>query len=173
MIGFVHLSFPYPNTSSSHANLNTAPLIIPKDYAKAFKYYKLAADKKYKYALWNLGRFYEKGEFGIEKNTTEAIRLYTLGAKAGYTKCQSRLGLIYLKGEIVPQDMALSVKFYTQAANQNHATCLYNLGHIYGSGEYAKSGIKKDVNKAIGYFKRSLKAGYKPAEEAIKELKDE
>jgi TPR repeat protein len=147
--------------------------LLPKNNAEALKYYKLAAAKKHQYALWNLGRIYENGKPDVEKNIKEAIRFYTLGAKAGNIKSQSRLGFIYLKGEIVPKDIALSVKFYTQAANKNHATSLFNLGVIYGSEDFQELGIKKDANKAMGYFKRSLKAGYKPAEEAIKELNAE
>lgn len=58
---------------------------ITKSYKKAFKWFSLAAEKKYAQALFNLGVCYLRGE-GVEKNPKRATELFEAAAAQGCTK---------------------------------------------------------------------------------------
>jgi uncharacterized protein len=144
--------------------------LIPKDGAKAVEHYKLAAQKNDKSGLFNLARLYEGGLLGVKKDMIEAVKFYDLAAQKGNAFAQCKLGTFYLKEEAVAKDVPRAVKYFEQGAKQNNGESLYHLGCIYGTGEYADLGFKKDKKLALEYLNKSLKAGYAPAAEAIKEL---
>jgi hypothetical protein len=62
--------------------------VIDKDYVKAFKYYKLAADQGHIKAQNKLGEFYENG-YGITKDYCKALEYYKLASDQGdeYAEC--------------------------------------------------------------------------------------
>jgi hypothetical protein len=64
--------------------------VIDKDYVKAFKNYKLAADQGFVRAQNKLGEFYENG-YGIPKDYCNALEYYQLAADQGDEDAQDNL----------------------------------------------------------------------------------
>jgi len=120
---------------------------IPKDKAKAVKYYQLAVAKGNARAQCNLGYMYRHGD-GVSQDKQEARRLYQLAADQENAQAQYNLGCLYQEGDGVPKDVALAIKYYTMAAKQNHIGSHYNLGCNYETGE----GTKQDYHQALTHF---------------------
>jgi TPR repeat protein len=146
---------------------------VEQDFQKAIQHFEMALKTKHFRANEVLGDLYSNyPEHGIQ-DFDKMIYHYTEGARDGCINCQNKLGVVYEKGKIVPRDIDLATNYYEQARNKNNAISLYSLGHIYGSGKYAEIGAKKDVDKAKEFYRKSIKAGYKPAAGAIRKLEAE
>ena len=63
---------------------------VAKDYAEAFRFYKLAADQGLTVAEYNLGCAHEDGE-GVARDTAETIRWYERAAAKGYENAKTAL----------------------------------------------------------------------------------
>ena len=94
---------------------------VPKDYAEAMNWFRLAADQGDAVAQRNLGVMYGRGQ-GVPQDYAEAVKWYRLAADQGYADAQSNLALMYDLGQGVPQDYAEAMKWYRLAANQGDAT---------------------------------------------------
>ena len=77
-----------------------------KDYEKAYKWAKKAADVDYGGGYFGLGLAYEKGFGVVEKDKDEAIKWYKKAVEKGYNKANRKLGL--LTGKIKPEKTVLS-----------------------------------------------------------------
>lgn len=91
---------------------------VAKNYALAFKWYKLAADKQLPIAQNNLGDMYEIGA-GIPKDIQKAIELYKLAAQAGNDFGLLSLATLYERGLGFHQDHFLAYVYYQIAARLN------------------------------------------------------
>lgn len=91
---------------------------VAKNYALAFKWYKLAADKQLPIAQNNLGDMYEIGA-GIPTNIQKAIELYKLAAQAGNDSGLLSLATLYERGLGFPQDYFMAYVYYQMAAAVN------------------------------------------------------
>ena len=121
----------------------------PKDYAKAAKWYQLAAEHGVAAAQFNLAGMYISGE-GIAQDYTQAMRWYRLAAEQGDARAQFNLGVMYAKGEGVPQDAAEAAKWYRLAAEQGDGFAEIMLGHIYENGE----GVTRDYTESVKWYQR-------------------
>lgn len=116
------------------------------DIPKAFKYFKLAADKNIPNAQYGLGQLYLEGEY-VGRNIKLAIKYFELAANQNYDLAQISLGRLYVRGEYVERDFKKSIFYYTLAANQNNLEAQFELAEIYFN-EY----VKPDVSKMIYYY---------------------
>lgn len=73
------------------------------DFAKAAKWYRLAAEQGDAYAQLNLGMMYYRGE-GVPQIYQEAVKWYRMAAEQGNANAQYFLGVMYDNGRGVPQD---------------------------------------------------------------------
>lgn len=76
---------------------------VPRDYAEAFKWYRLAAEQGLAAAQFNLGLMYANSR-GVPQDHAEAAKWYRLAAAQGDAAAQYNLGALYAKGQGVPQD---------------------------------------------------------------------
>jgi len=76
---------------------------VPKDYPKAFKWYRKAADRGHAGAQNSVAEMYHSGK-GVPRNDIEAAKWYRRAASQGIWLAQYNLGLMYRKGEGVSQD---------------------------------------------------------------------
>ena len=90
---------------------------VEQDWAKAVRFFRLAAEQGDGAAQFNLGRCYSRGE-GVAQDSAEAVRYYRLAAEQGDADAQFNLGVCYQLGEGVAQDWAEAVRCYRQAAAQ-------------------------------------------------------
>jgi TPR repeat protein len=104
------------------------------DYAKAAKWYQLAAEQGEAYAQLNLGMMYYRGE-GVPQVYKEAVKWYRMSAKQGNANAQYFLGVMYDNGQGVPQNYKEVVKWWRLAAERGNATAQYSLGGMYEHGQ--------------------------------------
>ena len=87
---------------------------VPKDYVKAFKWFRLAAQKGDVSAEYSLGLMYYKG-WGIPKDDALAYKWFRLAAQKGITRAQYNLGVIYASRG-VPKNYVEGYKWLSLAA---------------------------------------------------------
>ena len=80
---------------------------VPKNYAQAFKWYRLAAEQGHAHSQFRVGDMYESGH-GVAKNDVEAVKWFRKAADQGLANAQGMLGIMYAKGQGVPRDYVLA-----------------------------------------------------------------
>jgi TPR repeat protein len=92
---------------------------IPKNFVAAAEYYKLAADRSYPSAQYNLARLYLKGQ-GVPLNLPKAAKYFRQAADQGNAKAQQAIGRCYALGEGVPKNLMLAYMWFNIAAANGH-----------------------------------------------------
>ena len=136
-----------------------------KEYEKAVKLYKEAAEQGNVRAQYNLGLCYENGN-GVEQSYTEAVRWYRKAAEQGDAEAQYNLGVSYDHGNGVEQSYEEAHKWYKEAAEQGYAVAYANLGCLYEEG----NGVSKDYNKALEFYNEAYANGCEDVKEFIDRL---
>jgi len=119
----INFSIGETGLAAAQANLGSMYLNgqgVPKDYAKAIKWYRKAADQKSAYAQGSLGWMYQNG-LGVQKDDAEAVRWYRMAADQGNAAAQYSLGLAFENGRGVPRNEAEALEWYRKAADQGFA----------------------------------------------------
>ena len=93
---------------------------VPKDDAKALKWYRLAAEQGYASAQTNLGFMYADGR-GVPKDDAKAVKWYRLAAEQGHAQAQYNLGFMYADGRGVLKDRILAHIWFNIAGANGHA----------------------------------------------------
>ncbi len=125
---------------------------VNKDYSKAFRWFKKAADQNYPEAQYHIGVMYSYGE-SITKDQAKAAKWYEKSANQGFTAAQNNLGLFYAQGIGVPKDGIQALKWFTAAANQDFGDSQYSLGVMYNTGD----GVVENKAIAKKYFAQGCK----------------
>ena len=125
------------------------------DFAKAAKYFKLAAHENNPQSQYYLGIMYLEGK-GVPQDIGEAIRFFSLSAEQGHRTAQYLLGNIYLKGEYVKKDVTEAMKWLQRAADAGESRAEYVVGV---SGYYGKNGMPRDAVKARSLLRDSADQG--------------
>jgi uncharacterized protein len=81
--------------------------VIPQDYKKALKWYRLSAEQGDKAAQFSLGVMHERGK-GVLQDHKKALKWYRLSAEQENEVAQFNLGVMYYHGRGVPQNYMLS-----------------------------------------------------------------
>ena len=71
---------------------------VPKDYAEALRWYRLAAEQGDPFAQFDLGSHYSEG-IGVPKDEKEALRWWQSAAAQGFPPAQHSLGKVLARGE--------------------------------------------------------------------------
>lgn len=132
---------------------------VTSDYAKAFKYYEMAAAQNDKIALNNLGSLYFNG-IGTEVNYVKAAELFAQAAKLGSDDAAVNLAFIYLSGNNRSQNQQEAVELFRQAANAGNNTARFMLGYAYYKGFQ----VQQDYYKAVELMKISSDAQFDEAQ---------
>ncbi|GAB5085725.1 MobP3 family relaxase [Ruminococcus sp. 25CYCFAH16] len=136
-----------------------------QNYEKAFEWFLKSAQEGNKFAQYSLANLYYYGN-GAEKNLKEAFGWYMRSAKQGQPYASYAVAQMYSKGEYVEHDEKTAQKYYNQALSgflkleadgQADDNLFYKIGAMYKNG----FGTEADMNKAIGYFKRSAELNNK------------
>jgi len=98
-----------------------------------------------------IGESYLSGYAGVEINERTAFSWYKRSADQGLMVSQYLLGYCYETGTGVETNIDKAIEWYELAAYQGHINALHNIGHSYE--------IKGNFEKAIQYYKRSIKNG--------------
>lgn len=143
---------------------------IKQDYDLAMFYFRMAARFNYNKAQFYIGYMYAKA-YGVTCNYANAKYWYELAASNGHTTAMNNLGVMYDDGIGVTKDKDKAFKLYRMAYdssdNPSKEGCfMYNIGMCYKLGH----GTKKNLEEAKYWFSLSAKAGYKEAEERLREV---
>lgn len=84
---------------------------VTKDYAKALKWYSLAAIQGNANAKNSLGFMYYQG-YGVPQVYEEAFKWFRRAAEQGFAEAQFNLGYMYQKGIGIPQDYIIAHMWY-------------------------------------------------------------
>jgi len=116
---------------------------VPLDDAKAAKWYRLAADRGDRDAMFALAIFNISHRGGLH-DRAEAARLFASAAKLGHAAAAYDLGLLYLEGQQFPQDYARAAELFRAASDQGNSEAQYALATLYKEGK----GVEKDPVEA-------------------------
>ena len=100
----------------------------PNDDKKAAEWYKLAAARGDREAMFALAMFRMAGRGG-PPDRQEAARLLAEAAKLGHVVAAYDLALLYLEGQIVPQDFARAAELMRMAADAGNPRGAIRAGH--------------------------------------------
>ena len=106
---------------------------------KAEGWYKLAADRGNREAIFALAMFRMAGRNGPQ-DRQKAAALLASAAKLGHAFAAYNLALLYLEGEVFPQDFARAAELFRQAADAGNADAQYALSTFYKEGRGVAAG---------------------------------
>lgn len=127
---------------------------VAKNYTRAVKYFRKAAEQGYAPAQNMLGICYEYGR-GVEQDYAKAVEWLRKAAVQGHALAQFNLGYCYYLGRVVEQDYAKAVEWYRKAAVQGYAEAQVYLGNCY----YIGIGVERDYGVAVGWYRRAAEQG--------------
>ena len=127
-------------------------------------------------AIYYLGKQYEYGRNGLEKDMTRAAELYERAAELGLKEAHFNIGCLYDKGTYMEIDTAKAFRHYEAAAMCGHVLARHNLGYEeYKAGNYdlalqhwmisAALGCEESLKNVKFFFMKGLanKADYAAA----------
>jgi hypothetical protein len=126
-----------------------------KDYAKAAKLFRKAAEAGNASAQFELGLIYDDGQ-GVAQDYKQAMAWYEKAAAQGNAPAQYNLGVLYGQGHGVAQDPKQAASWYEKAAAQGFAPAQAALGSLYDDGQ----GVEQDYKKALELYEKAAKQGF-------------
>ena len=139
-----------------------------EDYAKAAKWYTLAAEQENIHAYYKLGIFYENG-YGVPQDYTKAAEWYRKAAEQGHVSAQYELGQCYYYGDGVTENPIKAAEWYRKAAEQGDSDAQCSLGCCYYDGE----GVPLDYKEAEKWWRKAAEQGDDIAQDNLYQLKTE
>ena len=111
-----------------------------KEYKKAMKYYRKAAENNSSDAKFMLGQMYYYGK-GVVIDYQKAGKWYSLSAMDGNPGAQFMMGEMYYKGKGIMQDYKQAAKWYSMSAYQGNKNAKDMLSLMQDKNLLGKSGI--------------------------------
>ena len=121
---------------------------------KAFKYYKLAAEKGSIHASFMMGFACYDGE-GVEQSYSNALYWFRKSAEGGSTDAMYMLASMYHDGEGTNQNYSQSFYWAKKAAEGGDADAMNFLGNLYYNGK----GCSQDYSKSTQWYKKAAAGG--------------
>lgn len=132
-----------PKSMTLLGELYSNALGIKRDDVSAAQWYKQAADRGDREAMFALGMM-KIGGRPPPVNREEGARLLASSAKLGKPAAAYNLGLLYLEGQIFPQDLKRAAELFRQAADAGNPEAQYALATFYKEGR----GVEKNLTEA-------------------------
>ena len=132
---------------------------IRQDDAKAAEWYKLAADRGDRDAIFALAMFRLQGRGGA-RDRDAAAKLLAAAAKLGHAVAAYDLALLYIEGHMFPQDFVRAAELLRVAAQAGNPDAQYALGTLYKEGR----GVPKDMKEAVRLWALASLADHSGAE---------
>jgi len=119
---------------------------IPKDRARAAKWYSLAADQGHAEAELRLSKLYAMGA-GVDQDDAAMLKWLKASAEHFNAYAQNTLGLEYFRGSSTTKDDREAAKWFRAAAEQGYGYGQLNLGQCLRDG----IGVPQDLrNRSQG-----------------------
>jgi TPR repeat protein len=153
-LGMIVLLLAVPALADTAAGLAA---FKAKDYGRAFKEWKSAADAGQAEAQFDLGVLYAQG-LGVQRDLTEATKWYRKAANQGNAEAEFALGQMYSRGWGVPNDEADAVRWF-QMANSVDSD-----GPPTGWSAVSGYGVEKDSKQAAKWYRLAADKGHAEAQ---------
>ena len=98
---------------------------VKLDKKKAQRLYRMAADRGYAVAQFNIAKFLDS-----EEKFEEAVRYYALAADQGYTRAENNLGVCYRDGTGTEVDLGKARYWFERAAAKGHDRAIELLARL-------------------------------------------
>jgi TPR repeat protein len=131
------------NAMTLLGELYAGGLGIRQDDAKAAEWYKLAADRGDRDAMFALAMFRLQGRTG-PRDRDAAAKWLAAAAKLGHAVAAYDLALLYIEGQLFPQDFTRAAELLRVAAQAGNPEAQYALGTLYKQGR----GVPKEMKEA-------------------------
>ncbi len=126
-----------------------------KNDVLAVEYYKMAAEAKQPYALFNLAILYMNGLCGLEHDQFKAHDLHMEAATRDVPPAMYEVALMLERGLGCIQSYSESAFWYEEGAKRGHLESFNNLGALYKEGH----GVEQDDGKTFICFSRAAEGG--------------
>jgi len=128
-----------------------------KDYGRAFKEWKAAAEAGQAEAQFDLGVLYAQGK-GVQRDLTIAERWYRKAAEQGNAEAEFALGQMYSRGWGMPRDEADALRWFQMANAPDSDGPSTDWYLIDGYG------IQKDEKQAAYWYELAARKGHAEAQ---------
>lgn len=125
-----------------------------EDHAKAFEYFKQAADQGNLHAIFYVAEAYLNGK-GVDPDLGKAIEYFTIAKDRGMNNALGNLGTILTKNDTPYQNIPLGIQYLKEAADKGDHNAQLNLARILLDGVKAP----KDVPVALDLYEKSAEKG--------------
>jgi len=139
---------------------------VPQSYATGAAWLEKAAKQGHVPAIAALADLYYTGD-GVGKDMERSFALATIAATNYDLRGQFRLATLNYTGEGIQKDMEKAIPLMQQCAQEGYPLAQYQLGLMYHNGEVTG---KKDISKAIFWYKKAAAQGHAKAITALKSL---
>lgn len=137
---------------------------VNKSIPKALAYYRKSANKGFRDAELRLGRLYDEGEEGLQRNARAAGLWFQRAAQHGAAEAQFKLGKMYLTGDGVKEESLKAKIWLRKAADQGVSEASQLLSGIPGEAEAAKEA--KDAKDVFTRSGSNYEAGWNNLEKS-------
>jgi TPR repeat protein len=136
---------------------------VGRDYREAMKWYRLAADNGYAYAMYAIGDMYLAGD-GVTKDAEEATAWYQKASDAGDANGHWSLALRYLYGDGIGKDSQKAAELAYLALTKGLQVALDEFKEI-GSAETSPNFRRavQELLKQDGYYTGAIDGSFGPA----------
>ena len=135
---------------------------VERDWSSARLWFSRAARQGHACAATYVGRMYDRGGFGVEKDDAKALEWYTLGTEGGDRRAYLLLGFKHLDPEFGEPDYEKAAKRISDGleerkgegcpySNVDKARALFNLGMMHYDGR----GVKQDKSRSVSLLNQS------------------
>lgn len=104
-----------------------------EDYKNAVRYMRLACDRDFATACYNLALMHANGKAGAV-DFSVAARFYEMGCKFGDEQACNNLGVLYQNGRGVAQDAPSAIRYYRRSCTINASLGCANLSAMLDQG---------------------------------------
>lgn len=145
-------AYPYPLYDLARCyEKGEGPNIIQPDNFYAFKLYSRGAALDRPNCQFRVGKCFENGELGQERDSTRALEWYMKAADLGQSDAQLVLSTLFLSGvkSVFKRNYEMAFLFGLRAATREHTVAAYLLSECYEQGV----GVKKNAQLAFWWNK--------------------
>lgn len=102
---------------------------VPQDHRQALEWYRKAADRGDKVAMFNVAVLYDAGADGVPKDRHEAARWYGHAAERHDGRAEYNLALMLTAGDGIPRDSVRAQRLFAEAARDGVEAASAHLRH--------------------------------------------
>ncbi|KAF9962068.1 hypothetical protein BGZ72_010674 [Mortierella alpina] len=117
-------------------------------------------------AQYLLGKYFEEGQDGSQKNPGQALQWYTKAAYNGENDALFRAAYCYEHGIGTVPNIKGAEDWYTAAANKGHLEAQFHLAELYTKGG---TGVPKNLKAAFDLYLKAAYASHTPSTRRVGE----